>query len=242
MRAEPGAQADVRARRDAATAALRAGHGGAAVGSRTGRGAAAAGVRPWHLAAAAGIATVTAAALGGWAGPVLGLVIGLGACVLLARQPTAAARAEKRRVTADLPCAADLLAAALRAGAPPDVSARCVGAALGGPLGDRLVRVDRALRLGAPADEAWSYLGDDRGAERVVTAAVRSQHSGAAFASALIRVADDLRADHLVAADAAARRAGVLIVLPLGLCFLPAFVLAGLVPVIATVLGDVLSR
>ena len=33
----------------------------------------------------------------------------------------------------------------------------------------------------------------------------------------------------------------MLIVLPLGLCFLPAFVLAGLVPVIVAVLGDVLS-
>ena len=122
------------------------------------------------------------------------------------------------------------------------MAARCVGAALGGPLGDRLVRVDRALRLGASAAEAWSYLGDGAGPARVTTAAIRSQHSGAAFAGALTRVADDLRADHLLAADAAARRAGVLIVLPLGLCFLPAFVLAGLVPVIAAVLGDVLSR
>jgi pilus assembly protein TadC len=40
--------------------------------------------------------------------------------------------------------------------------------------------------------------------------------------------------------EAAARRAGVLVVLPLGLCFLPAFVFAGLVPVIVAVLGDVL--
>ena len=44
----------------------------------------------------------------------------------------------------------------------------------------------------------------------------------------------------LIAADADGRRAGVLIVLPLGLCFLPAFVLAGLVPVIVAVLGGVL--
>jgi pilus assembly protein TadC len=70
---------------------------------------------------------------------------------------------------------------------------------------------------------------------------VRSQHSGAAFAGSLQRVADDLRSDSLIATEAAARRAGVLIVLPLGLCFLPAFVLAGLVPVIAAVLGGVLS-
>ena len=194
------------------------------------------------MIAGAGVATVLAIAVGGWSGPVLGAVAGLGAYVVLARQPSAAARAETRRVNADLPCAADLLAAALRAGAPPDVAARCVGVALGGPLGDRLVRVDRAMRLGAPAGEAWSYLGDGPGVARVTAAAVRSQHSGAAFAGALTRVADDLRTDHLMAADAAARRAGVLIVLPLGLCFLPAFVLAGLVPVIAAVLGDVLSR
>ncbi|HEU4425315.1 MAG TPA: type II secretion system F family protein, partial [Pilimelia sp.] len=64
--------------------------------------------------------------------------------------------------------------------------------------------------------------------------------SGGALAGAFTRVADDLRADRAVAAEAAARRAGVLIVLPLGLCFLPAFVLAGLVPVIVAVLGDVL--
>jgi pilus assembly protein TadC len=196
--------------------------------------------RPMLLAAGVGIAL--AAAVGGWPGLVLGSVAAIPVHRWLARQPTEAARTEARRVAADLPCAADLLAAALRAGAPPDVAARCVATAIGPPLGERLARVGRALRLGATADEAWSYLGDDPGVARVVGAAVRSQHSGAAFAGALTRVADDLRADHLVAADAAARRAGVLIVLPLGLCFLPAFVLAGLVPVVAAVLGDVLSR
>lgn len=194
------------------------------------------------LVAGAGIATFLAVAIGGWPGPMLGVLAGSGAYLVLAHQPSAAVRAETRRVHTDMPCAADLLAAALRAGAPPDVAARCVGVALAGPLGERLVRVDRALRLGAPAGEAWSYLGDGSGPARVTAAAIRSQHSGAAFAGALTRVADDLRTDHLIAADAAGRRAGVLIVLPLGLCFLPAFVLAGLVPVIAAVLGDVLSR
>jgi pilus assembly protein TadC len=190
----------------------------------------------------AGVGAALAAAVGTWAGLVLGVASGVAAYHWLIRQPSTAARSEARRVAADLPYTADLLAAALRAGAPPDVAARCVGTAIGGPLGERLIRVDRALRLGAAAGEAWSYLGDAPGAARLVAAAVRSQHSGAAFAGALTRVADDLRADHLIAAEAAARRAGVLIVLPLGLCFLPAFVLAGLVPVISAVLGDVLSR
>jgi Flp pilus assembly protein TadB len=192
------------------------------------------------ISAVVGIAV--AVALGGWTGPAVGLVVGAGAYQLLARQPSAAARAERARVAADLPFAADLLAAALRAGAAPDVAARCVGSAIGGPLGDRLSRVDRALRLGAPADEAWAYLGDGPAPERIVRAAIRSQHSGSAFAGALSRVADDIRADQVIAAEAAARRAAILIVLPLGLCFLPAFVLAGLVPFIGAVLGDVLSR
>ena len=78
------------------------------------------------------------------------------------------------------------------------------------------------------------------GAERLAAAALRSANSGAALAGALTRLADDLRADRATAAEASARRAGVLIVLPLGLCFLPAFILAGLVPVIVAVLGDVL--
>jgi pilus assembly protein TadC len=188
---------------------------------------------------------VPALVIGGWSGVVLGVVagpvLGLTLARWLARQPSRRIVADERRVAADLPFAADLLAAALRAGAAPDVAARCVAAAIAGPMGERLGRVERALRLGARADEAWCYLGDAEGATRVVAAAVRSQHSGAAFAGALGRLADDLRADRLIAADAAARRAGVLIVLPLGLCFLPAFVLAGLVPVVVAVLGDVLS-
>jgi len=186
-----------------------------------------------------------AALLGGWvglvAGAIAGPVLAVGATRWLGRQPSRRAVAENRRVTADLPFAADLLAAALRAGAAPERAAGYVAAAVRGPTGERLGRVARALRLGASVDEAWSYLGGADGTDRIVRAAVRSQHSGAAFAGALARVADDARADRLIAADAAARRAGVLIVLPLGLCFLPAFVLAGLVPVVVAVLGDVLS-
>ncbi|HYN96013.1 MAG TPA: type II secretion system F family protein, partial [Pilimelia sp.] len=112
--------------------------------------------------------------------------------------------------------------------------------ALGGPLGVRLATVGRALRLGADPAEAWVHLSAVPGADRLVAAAVRSSASGGSLAGGLARLADDLRADRTVAAEAAARRAGVLIVLPLGLCFLPAFVLAGLAPVIFAVLSDVL--
>ncbi|MEH1098192.1 type II secretion system F family protein [Micromonospora sp. CPCC 205561] len=203
------------------------------------------GVRGWRqpdvirLAACLGGVAV-AVVVGGWPG-----VVGAGPTVLLLdrllrRIEPPAARVRRLREAADLPLAADLLAAAMRAGAPVDRSVLAVAEALDGPLADRLARVGRLLRLGGGPDEAWAPLAAVPGAERLTAAVLRSANSGAALAGALTRLADDLRADRATAAEAAARRAGVLIVLPLGLCFLPAFILAGLVPVIVAVLGDVL--
>ncbi|WP_408635635.1 type II secretion system F family protein [Phytohabitans suffuscus] len=190
-----------------------------------------------------------AAGLGGFAvalfvGGLPGLVVGALAAVaverFLRRLEPAEVRARRLREVADLPLAADLMAAGLRAGAPVDRAAAAVAEAIGGPLGERLARVARSIRLGAEPAEAWSHIASVAGAGRMAHAAVRSSASGAALAGALTRLAGDLRADRAVASEAAARRAGVLIVLPLGLCFLPAFILAGLVPVLIAVLRDVL--
>jgi Flp pilus assembly protein TadB len=198
------------------------------------------GNRPALLAMAAGLAV--AGLVGRWWAIPLGLVAGLGVHRILGRRQPAEDRATRRRAGADLPLCADLLAATLRAGVPVDRAAAAVADALGGPLGERLERTARSLRLGADPAEAWAHLADVPGAGRLGAAAVRSSTSGGALAGALTRVSEDLRSDRSVAAEAAARRAGVLIVLPLGLCFLPAFLLAGLVPVVVAVLGDVLQH
>jgi Flp pilus assembly protein TadB len=190
------------------------------------------------IAAAAGLAVT--GVLGGWWAIPVGAAVGVVTDRALRRIEPPAVRADRLQAVNDLPLAADLLAATLRAGAPVDRAAEAVADALGGPLAELLRRTARSLRLGAAPVEAWAHLSAVRGADRLVAAAVRSTASGGALAGALTRLADDLRSDRSVAADAAARRAGVLIVLPLGLCFLPAFVLAGLVPVVVAVLGDVL--
>ena len=190
------------------------------------------------LAVLAGLSV--AGLIGTWWGLPVGLAAGLGTERRLRRREPPGVRQERLRALADLPLGADLLAAALRAGAPVDRAAAAVADALGGPLGARLGRIARSLRLGAGPEEAWSHLADVAGAERLIAAAVRASASGGALASALERLAADLRTDRSLAAEAAAQRAGVLIVLPLGLCFLPAFLLAGLVPVLVAVLGDVL--
>jgi Flp pilus assembly protein TadB len=182
--------------------------------------------------------------LGGPWGIGCGLVAAVVVDRVLRRQIPAEIKAERSRTAGDLPLGADLLAAALRAGAPIDHAVAAVADALPGPLGARLGLVARSYRLGADPPEAWSHLtgedrwGPDPACRRVATAAVRASSSGTALAATLTRLAGDLRADRAVAVEAAAQRSGVLIVLPLGVCFLPAFLLAGLVPVVIALLGD----
>jgi pilus assembly protein TadC len=188
------------------------------------------------LAVLAGVITV-----GGWLGAALGLVAGLTCVPWLSRRPNPVQFAAQNRFAGELPFAVDLVAAALRAGASPDAAARLVADVVGGDVGHHLRRVARDLRSGATAAEAWTRLGETDAAGRVARAAQRSGESGAALAGSLRRVADDLRSDAVLEAEARARRAGVLVVLPLGLCFLPAFVLTGLVPVIVAVVSGVLS-
>jgi Flp pilus assembly protein TadB len=190
------------------------------------------------LATAVGLAV--AGFLWTWWGVPVGVAAGVAAERWLRRREPAHRRAERLAAAADLPLGADLLAAALRAGAPVDRAVAAVAEALGGPLGERLQRTARSLRLGAEPAEAWGHLAEIKGTDRLIAGAVRSSASGGALAGALGRLATDLRADRAVTAEAAAQRAGVLVVLPLGLCFLPAFLLAGLVPVLIAVLGDVL--
>jgi pilus assembly protein TadC len=69
----------------------------------------------------------------------------------------------------------------------------------------------------------------------------RSSVSGVALAEGVSTLATQCRQDAAHTAAAAAERAGVLIAGPLGLCFLPAFVCLGIIPVVAGLAGDVLQ-
>ena len=143
----------------------------------------------------------------------------------------------------ELATAADLMAAALRAGSPVSAAVLATGEVLAGPLTRQLLQIGHQLRLGAGAEQAWQPLieVDPHGAGRqVAEAARRSAQSGATLARALTRCADDLRARARDRAQARLQRGAVWLVLPLGLCFLPAFLLAGLVPVVLAVLSEVL--
>ena len=99
-----------------------------------------------------------------------------------------------------------------------------------------LQRAADLLALGADPETAWSVDSHDVDLEALMRLARRSASSGSALTHGVTELADQLRQDAAHAAAAAAARAGVL-----GLCFLPAFVCLGIVPVVAGLAADVLG-
>lgn len=127
-------------------------------------------------------------------------------------------------------------------------AARAVAPSAPPALGAALRKAADLLALGADAATAWDQVArdgaDQPGAEEVdslARMARRSARSGASLASAIGELAEQRRSGVEDAAAARAERAGVLIGGPLGLCFLPAFVCLGIVPVVIGLAGRVLG-
>jgi pilus assembly protein TadC len=141
----------------------------------------------------------------------------------------------------------DVLAVCLAAGMAVSTAAAATAAAAPPKLAGVLRRAADLLALGADPVVAWSIPPQTRGCsvdmhtDALLRLARRSASSGAALATGVAELADQSRHDAAHAATAAAERAGVLIAGPLGLCFLPAFVCLGIVPVVAGLAGDVLQ-
>ena len=178
-------------------------------------------------------ATASALVVPGWAGLVLAAVVAVGGWVLLDRLGSNSVADGRAEVRHDLPYALDLLAGVLSAGAALDAALAVVGPAVGGPVGTAFASVATAMRLGQPAAQAWQVVDGPDSLVDVGRTLVRASVSGTAVADSVRRAAVAQRATARVAAESVARRAGVLAVLPLGLCFLPAFVLLAVVPMVA---------
>ncbi|MFI5715155.1 type II secretion system F family protein [Nocardia sp. NPDC051750] len=136
----------------------------------------------------------------------------------------------------------DLLAACLRAGLPADAAVRAVLPSCPASLAALLRRAADLLAMGADPGTAWATsAAAPPEFEALARLARRSARSGSSLAAAVGELADEHRALVEEAATARAERAGVLIGGPLGLCFLPAFVCLGIVPVIVGLAGRVLG-
>ncbi|NEB77008.1 hypothetical protein G3I40_17540, partial [Streptomyces sp. SID14478] len=79
------------------------------------------------------------------------------------------------------------------------------------------------------------------GADALVRLLERAGESGAPAAAPVARFAAECRAERGRRATAVARRAAVVITAPVGLCFLPAFLVIGVLPVVIGLAGGVLG-
>ncbi|MCM2577702.1 type II secretion system F family protein [Streptomyces meridianus] len=181
---------------------------------------------------AAGVGLSVFVFLGGAAGCVVGLCAAVGVRRWRSSASTAADSDRTQDVEQQLPLACDLLAACLEAGAGPQEAAEAVGASLGGPIGERLRQVAAELRMGQEPVAAWSRLARLPGASGPARCLERAHTTGAPAAGPMARLAADRRTRQARDSVSRARRAGVLATAPLGLCFLPAFLLIGVAPVL----------
>ena len=206
--------------------------------------------RKWRVASRLLLGRWGAAALAGlclamFVGGVLGVVSGAAAAAAagraLGRLETGAARARRERLAAELPAALDLLAACLAAGRPPPEALAAVASALDGPVADELALVSTRLSLGADPASVWSAVAAHPVMGPLGRTMARSVESGAPVADGLARLVEDQRRARRWDAERRARSVGVRAAAPLALCFLPAFIVVGIVPTIASALGQLVG-
>ncbi|MFJ8108761.1 type II secretion system F family protein [Streptomyces sp. NPDC096132] len=198
-------------------------------------------VRTWLPAGAAvGVGWVV---IGGFTGAVVGAIGAVGLWRWHGRQRAAGtvSEADARLAAGQLPLAADLLAACIAAGAGPAIAAQAVGEALGGPVGEGLARGAAEVRLGGEPATAWRRLAEMPGAAPLARLLERADVTGIPAAGPVARLAGDARADWTRAATARARRAAVMVAAPVGLCFLPAFIAIGVLPVVIGLAGGAMG-
>ncbi|MBA2773279.1 MAG: type II secretion system F family protein [Nocardioidaceae bacterium] len=184
------------------------------------------------------VVCLVASGAAGWLvlGPSLAAVcavpLGLGLSWWLGTLESPSITREREEIARDLPVAVDLLAACALVGRPPDQSLAVVARAVGGRLGARLDEVNSRLALGADPQVEWKRVLTDAQLAPLARTMLRTLESGAPLVDGLTRLAADRRRERRASVQARARTVGVKAAGPLAVCFLPAFMLIGVVPTI----------
>jgi Flp pilus assembly protein TadB len=190
--------------------------------------------RRWLWSGLAGVGAW--AFVSGAAGLVAGAVAAVVVWVVLGRAETPDQRRRRERLRTDLPHVVGLLAAAVRSGLPPADGLALVCRALPGPASEALAGLPPRIALGVPPADVWGSLTSEPALAPLGRTLARSARTGEPVGEALERLGRELAARARADVEDKARRVGVLAAVPLGLCLLPAFLLIGIVPVVAGLL------
>jgi len=176
--------------------------------------------------------------VGGPAGVLAGLVVAAIGWQILERSESPAARRRREILLAEQPTAVQLLAECLRAGAAVGAALRAVAEAMPGPCGEVFAALDRRLALGTDPAQVWAELAADPEMAALGRTLARAHETGASIADAIDALAADLRARARSAVEERAKSVDVRASAPLGVCFLPAFVVLGVVPLVASLFAS----
>ena len=143
------------------------------------------------------------------------------------------ARDRERRMTAQLPLLADLVALAVTAGTPPVGAMDAAADALPGPLAEEVAAIVTDVRAGVPADTALRSLAHRTplpGLRRLVDALLVAMEHGTTVAGVARAQAEDLRVDERRRLMESAGRKDIAMLVPIVALVLPSVVLVALYP------------
>jgi pilus assembly protein TadC len=201
-------------------------------------------VRRAGLGGVLGVAAALLASRAGlalwWAWPLVPAVAGA-VVVVLGRIEPLAARRRRQTLVLQTPQALELMASCLAAGLPVRGACAVVVDAFDGPVAEDLGRVRAATDLGVADADAWHRLAEHDQLGPAAADLARSVESGTLLVATLRHHAVQARARREAALQVVARSVGVRSVLPLMTCFIPAFLLLGVVPTVASALARALT-
>ncbi len=170
----------------------------------------------------------------GWAG---GTAAAVAVWVVLGRTEDPSVVRRREWLLEDLPTGVDLLASCLDAGSAPESALVTVSHALGGPVGEEFLSIHHRLQVGVDPRQVWRSVAAQAELGPLGRAVGRAHETGAPVGRAVHQLADELRERARAEVEARARSIEVRASAPLGLCLLPAFVVLGVVPLVAGVFG-----
>jgi len=152
-------------------------------------------------------------------------------------------RTKRRRsqLVHDAPQALELMSACLAAGMPVRGANHAIVTSFTGPVAEDLGRVRALVGLGVPDSEAWLTLHDHPQFGPAADDLARSVESGTMLVQSLRHHSGAARDARRAALLVRARGVGVRSVLPLMICFIPAFMLLGVVPTVVSALSRALG-
>ena len=181
-------------------------------------------VVPWPLPVTAGLSVLVGAVV--WWGS--------------GRLESSGHRRVKQRRAAQLPETLLMLSSTMEAGLPLRAAVTTVAESLEGPCAEDLRRLASALAAGVPDSKAWNDLAAVTVWRDPAQDVSRAVDSGEGISELLSAHAAQLQVAAAEKAEKKARKAGVDAIGPLGCCHLPAFLLVGVVPIIAGMVLGVL--